>query len=100
MNLRVRPRVKTYTKYDNLFLKFTTARLITNYDNLLLQFTIAWLLQLITILNNCYNSEECYCNSRQLLNVSYILFRKCKVTRIIINFDDVEIEDIANIKYD
>ena len=75
MNLRVRPRVKTYTKYDNLFLKFTTARLITNYDNLLLQFTIAWLLQLITILNNCYNSEECYCNSRQPLNVSYILFR-------------------------
>ena len=54
--------LRNITKYDNVLLKFMTARLITNYDNVLLQFTIAWLLQfsttVITIYDRYYNSRQ------------------------------------------
>ena len=53
------------TKYDNVFLQFTTARLITIYDNVLLQFVIAWLLQLSTTVITIY--DDCYYNLRQVL---------------------------------
>ena len=50
------------SKYDNVFLQFTTARLITIYDNVLLQFLIAWLLQFSTTVITIY---ERYYDSRQ-----------------------------------
>ena len=56
------------SKYDNVLLQFTTARLIKNYENVLLQLTIAWLLQFsqlfqfttvaITIYDRYYNSRQ------------------------------------------
>ena len=53
------------TKYDNVFLHFTTARLITVYDNVLLQFVIAWLLQFSTTVFTIY--DDSYYNLRQVL---------------------------------
>ena len=55
--------LRNITKYDNVLLKFMTARLITNYDNVLLQFTIAWLLQFSTTVIIIY--DDYYYNSRQ-----------------------------------
>ena len=52
------------SKYDNVFLQFTTARLITIYDNVLLQFLIAWLLQFST---NVITIYEKYYNFRKVL---------------------------------
>ena len=52
------------SKYDNVFLQFTTARLITIYDNMLLQFLIAWLLQFSTTVITIYDR---YYNLRQVL---------------------------------
>ena len=56
--------LKSITKYGNVLLQFTTARLITNYDNVLLQFTIAWLLQFSTTVITIYDR---YSNLRRLL---------------------------------
>ena len=50
--------LSSITKYDNVSLQFTTARLITNCDNVLLQFTIAWLFTIV---------DKCYYNLRRVL---------------------------------